>query len=467
MEANPRVLTLEGPHLDTIEGPDDQYLLVNTATGNYLKISRRAFGLLSRSVGLTIEEAVEARAGDGSAPRDALDAFFAKIARLGFVRGDTVTDAGSRLVEVWLHVTDRCNLTCRTCYFQSDKARGPDRSLSTDGFNRVIDVIAASRPHHVTVSGGEPLMRRDLFDLLQHLRDRGQAICVLTNGTLLTPASCTRLRGLVDRVVISLDGVRAETHERVRGKGTFAAVLRAIGWLHDAGITDVGIVPTVRRDNLGEMFALEDFAASLGVALQGRCLFTARGSGASCRGEYEVSVAEVIRESVVEMKRRIESPGAWRAPVVPSGNTLMDLSQPRVQHCAAGRRKLSIDVDGTVYPCQMLHAPRFRLGHVFECEDLNAIVAGEPAHAVAGYTSARVETIKACGTCDVRHFCGGGCVASNLAEGRSLDQCPSYCPAVQRMYRAFVWLWRADRTVQENYHYIAESLCNQDWTAPA
>ncbi len=468
MECSDAILCLDGRNLEIISGPHDQYLLINLKTHDYLKVTKRGYDLLSKSRGLSVDRAVGALADEGNLTVAQLHAFFDKIVRLGFV---DVEPAGrdpvppDRVQEVWLHVTDRCNLACPMCYFQADKTPPGDRCLTTGEVRRVIEIISKTRPRQVIISGGEPLLRHDLPELLDALKEHGQRVWLLTNGTLLTPAVCRWLLRRVDHISVSLDGTTAAVHERMRGQGTFDAVLRGIRALQEEGFSQVGIIPTIRRDNLSEIFDLDRFARSLHVSVDSRCLFTARGSAAACRSDYEVRVEELIQASMAEMQRRLSQPGAYPGALLSAG-TIIDFAEPQVQHCGAGCQKISIDVDGNLYPCQLLHDGRFHLGNVLEFQDLNQLVCSARAQQVARFTANRIDNVAECRSCDIRHFCGGGCVVSNVADGVPLDRCPSYCPAIQQSYRVAVWEWRNNCSSAENLARVMEKLGRPEPTPP-
>jgi radical SAM protein with 4Fe4S-binding SPASM domain len=455
------VLQLEGPHLKVVSGPNGQYLLLNLETSDYLKVSRRGYDLLLKSAGQSVGEAMKALVEREGIPVSGLHDFFEKIVRLGFIAGprpERSATSGCRVQEVWLHVTDRCNLACPMCYFQADKPPACDRNMTAGEMQHALEVISLTRPQQVVISGGEPLVRKDLPDLLRNLREHGLPVWLLTNGTLLSQETCRSIAGHVDRISISLDGMTVAAHERMRGKGTFEAVLRGIRTLQNTGFDRIGIIPTIRRDNLSEVLDLGRFARQLGVSVDSRCLFTARGSAASCRGDFEIGVAELIQRAATEMQRRLRQ--ADMLPESPAGSSpLIDFAQPQMRQCGAGRRKLSIDIDGSLYPCQMLHDRRFFLGNVREFHDLNQLANGPRARRVSRWTVDRIDTVAECRSCDVRHFCGGGCVVSNLAEGIRLDGCPSYCSVMQRSYRAALWEWRSDGDFRQNLTRILERLC--------
>jgi radical SAM protein with 4Fe4S-binding SPASM domain len=165
-----------------------------------------------------------------------------------------------RPVVVW-NVTRRCNLRCVHCYASSaDRAyRG---ELTTEEALRVIDDLADFGVPVVLFSGGEPLMRHDLFELSGRVVERGMRAVLSTNGTLLTPGMIARVKEQgFSYVGVSLDGMR-ETHDRFRRfAGAYDRSLAAIRAARDAGVR-VGVRYTITRHNQQDLPALLELLES-------------------------------------------------------------------------------------------------------------------------------------------------------------------------------------------------------------
>ncbi len=154
-------------------------------------------------------------------------------------------------VVVW-NVTRRCNLRCAHCYSGSeDREYGGE--LSLDEGKALIDDLAQFGAPVILFSGGEPLVRRDLLDLIQHAVQQGRRAVLSTNGTLITKSMAAHLKELgLSYVGISLDGLE-EVHDAFRGvRGTFARVMTAIEHCQEAGLK-VGLRFTINRRNHQEI----------------------------------------------------------------------------------------------------------------------------------------------------------------------------------------------------------------------
>jgi len=164
--------------------------------------------------------------------------------------------ADKKPVVVW-NVTRRCNLRCVHCYAQADMTAAPRELNHAEGLALLNDLRQFGVPV-VLFSGGEPLLRPDLFGLIEQTVALGMRAVISTNGTLITSEVARRLKDLgLSYVGISLDGLEA-THDRFRGKkGAFRAVLAGVRHLQEAGIK-VGLRFTLNRGNFKEVPAIFD-----------------------------------------------------------------------------------------------------------------------------------------------------------------------------------------------------------------
>jgi radical SAM protein with 4Fe4S-binding SPASM domain len=175
------------------------------------------------------------------------------------------TPAGPFLI-VW-DFTYQCNLRCKHCY--ANAGGGKRQELSTDEAKQVLDILsnmAGIGLPAVSFSGGEPLARKDFFELAAYAKKRIPYISIASNGTLITKDNAKRLKDAgVDYAEISVDGATPQVHNEFRGvPGAFGKTMQGVKNCVEEGI-DVCIATVLHRDNLSEMEKIMGLAKQLDV----------------------------------------------------------------------------------------------------------------------------------------------------------------------------------------------------------
>jgi radical SAM protein with 4Fe4S-binding SPASM domain len=171
----------------------------------------------------------------------------------------------SSLRLVFWETTKACNLSCRLCRAVPQKELGPLELTTRRALDLIDDIARVARPVMV-LSGGEPLFRPDLFDIAEYGVESGFRMALATNGTLVSECVAAKIADAgFSRVAISLDGARAETHDRFRGlEGSHRLALRGLRNLRDNGVS-VQINSTIARHNVAELPDLLDLALEIGA----------------------------------------------------------------------------------------------------------------------------------------------------------------------------------------------------------
>ena len=164
---------------------------------------------------------------------------------------------------VW-DFTHSCNLKCKHCY--SDSGAKREEELTTEEALAVVDQLADAGIIALAFSGGEPLTRKDFFEVARHAADRGLYVSLATNGTLLTKENVQKLKeAKVNYVDISIDGATAKTHDDFRGvPGAFEEAMTGLQNCVDADLC-VCIATTATKNNLEEIPAIIDLAEEIGA----------------------------------------------------------------------------------------------------------------------------------------------------------------------------------------------------------
>ncbi|MFH1102557.1 MAG: heme b synthase [Pseudomonadota bacterium] len=198
-------------------------------------------------------------------------------------------ESGPRLV-AW-EITRNCNLDCVHC--RAAATRGPyNGELSTDAAFQLIDRIASLGNPIVILTGGEPLLRKDIFEVAAYGTRKGLRMVMAPNGTLITEELALKMADSgIKRISISLDGATKERHDRFRRvTGAFDGALKGIRFAASAGI-EFQINTTITKTNLDEIPKIQDLAVELGAVAHHIFLLVPTG-----RGKYivdqEISATE-------------------------------------------------------------------------------------------------------------------------------------------------------------------------------
>ncbi len=172
---------------------------------------------------------------------------------------------GAPITIVW-NFTNRCNLSCLHCH-QDSSPTSPHPELTTSQAFKVIDNMSDAGVAILTFSGGEPLLRSDLFDTIKRANDNGMLCTIASNGTRMTLGVARRLAEVgIRRVEIGLDGARAETHDFLRNKpGSFGATVEGIRNCVAVGFDELAVTMTLHSKNINELQETMRFAEKLGA----------------------------------------------------------------------------------------------------------------------------------------------------------------------------------------------------------
>ena len=346
---------------------------------------------------------------------------------------------------IFWNLTNKCNLACSHCYINAGPGAKRSDELSTEEAKALIDDLAGMGTPLILLSGGEPLVRDDFWELAGYIRGKGMKSALSTNGTLIDVNTARRLKETgVEYVGVSLDGATAETHDRLRNRaGSFEASLSAIRNSIAAGLP-CGVRITVSKDNFREVSDLIDL--SLGLGASRFCLYwlVPSGRGGEGHANRQLDTKEVQEVIDVLFKKAHEiDPGKMELLTVDSpqdsiyflkkmreedpanATSVEQLLQFMGGACSAGNRVANIDPSGNVYPCQFAQDESLRIGNVRETRF--SALWNDDTNAVLAAFRKKPELDGACGICSEREFCGGGCRVRAYARDRSLNAEDPFC----------------------------------------
>lgn len=213
---------------------------------------------------------------------------------------------------IQISLTLRCNLKCRMCTLSNSLPLIEE--LSREQIFRIIDEAQKFGIKEVLLTGGEPFLREDLFDICEYIDRKGLRTIVTTNGTAINKTSIEAIgqKG-IHHIHISLDGLQ-ETHDFFRGRGSFGKTIETIHALDQARkngrFFSLGIACTVMDSNVKELSKIVEFADDLGIDVIN--FQPLSGDNANFKGKNS-SAFWVRTENIPVLKREIEKIRAYRS----------------------------------------------------------------------------------------------------------------------------------------------------------
>lgn len=176
-------------------------------------------------------------------------------------------------------VTRSCNLSCMHCRASAERGPYPGE-LSFDESTAFLDDLATFSRPVIILTGGEPLLREDIFEITKYGTNLGFRMVMAVNGTLLDEKICKKMKDAgIQRISISLDGANAKSHDRFRGvDGAFEGALQGMRMAKESAL-EFQINTTVTKVNLGEVSQLLDLAVDLEAAAHHIFLLVPTGRG--------------------------------------------------------------------------------------------------------------------------------------------------------------------------------------------
>jgi len=354
----------------------------------------------------------------------------------------SATDFNERPFIVIWEVTQACDLACVHCRASAQPNRH-SMELSTDEGKNLIDQIAAMKVPVFVLTGGDPLKRPDLFELIGHARNKGVHVSLTPSATpLLTQEVVLRLKdaGLA-RLAVSMDGASAKTHDAFRGlHGSFARTLDAVRWANEAGLP-VQINTTFSRRNIDEMDDLVALMERLRITLWSVFFLvpTGRGKlndllnseefervfaklyGLSKTASFDIKTTEAQHYRRFVLQQRVEERKASTGSA--TSEKVADVIGRAPRGLNDGKGFAFISHTGEVFPSGFLP---LSAGSVRQ-QSLKAIYRESPLFQSLRDTS-KLEG--KCGACEFKEICGGSRARAYALTGNphSEEPCCAYIP---------------------------------------
>jgi radical SAM protein with 4Fe4S-binding SPASM domain len=338
------------------------------------------------------------------------------LIRSGFLTSEPVTKIAytgradfihaDRLNELWIHTNNSCNLTCSHCLVNSSP--NEDSGLSTESIKKIIDEAAVLGTSRFYFTGGEPLMRKDIFELMDYVCNQKKSVLIiLTNGTLLKGETIEKLQKFdrqLLKIQISLDGSMSEINDPLRGKGSFDLIVEGVKNIVGAGFSPT-VTTVVANSNIDDIPKTTRLLASLGVKTHHllwahkRGRITDNGNNSIPSIDKVIEVTRKVKVVAGESGISVDNHDSYKFRANSKRGTRYDLGN-------ACYDSICVYSNGDVYPSASFagHAG-LRCGNVLD-STLREI--WENSNMSKAFRNATLQNKDKCKECHIKFICGGG-----------------------------------------------------------
>ena len=305
---------------------------------------------------------------------------------------------------VFWEITNECNLRCLHCCVDSGSRLTGE--LNTEEAYDVVEQLAKMKIFELTLGGGEPLVRKDVFDIAEYACDRGIKVSIMTNGIINDDNTIKKIKKIFDVVQISLDGSTPKTHDAIRGiHGSFTEAILMAKKLTQLNVT-TWLATICTRLNYGELHAIYNLAKELKVSSWGALKLIPVGRAVPNFKNLELTRDEIL--SIIKLLRALES----KDPTVVTDEHFYFwthlpelINRPDFRRCQSAISNCTIRANGDVTSCT------FFMG---KAGNLRRQTFAEIWHKSELFQKWRTGEMihKMCKNCTYLDSCKGGCFVS-------------------------------------------------------
>jgi radical SAM protein with 4Fe4S-binding SPASM domain len=387
---------------------DAKTLLIDSEKPSWVTVSKSMADLICKLDGSkTIKEIVKDTSN--KVKKDVshkLISGFKKLYKIGIIDNDNhnVSNQSQTLDQVYFNLTKKCNLRCVYCYAKADMTNKL-QEMPLKFWNDIVLQLKQLNPKaSICFTGGEALLFKGFWELAESIRYNGLGLSLITNGTVSNPKDALRFKSLFQNIKISLDSLDENTNSITRGAGSLRTAKKFI----DALITE-SVKPTimvvVTKANAKQIAFFKTFFENKAIITYQPLYVMGRALNDDSLGLTADEYYNALEATKIDKMK---------------GDSEIKRNR-KLLWCGMGRNVLSIESDGKVYPCQLLHNEELKLGDL-NYEDINTIWSKSP------YRKNSVDDIEECCTCEIKHLCGAPCRARAYFVTGNIFKKDPLCP---------------------------------------
>lgn len=270
------------------------------------------------------------------------------------------------------------------------------------------------------ISGGEPFVYQDLNEVLRYAKEKAlfERIVIGTNGSFCSQEALRKISQYVDGLVIAIDGFNLQNQTYLRDKGSFQKSITAIENAVMIGLNTT-MLPTLHRGNFENLRDYKLLADNLGSYLAFSILTPSKR-------DFDLDRIVLSNSEFLHLIDIMSETDEVAINDFPADVTNLAFKE----NCGAGTRLISIDPEGYIFPCHMLHTAELCMGNALEISEEGF---RSRQQTINRYLR-RVDEREGCVDCGYRYFCGGGCFARSYYTSGSYKVKDPYCSGYRKVF---------------------------------
>lgn len=374
---------------------ENRVIIVNTYTGYWYKLSNECYEILMSAIkeGLTKDELISCIFNNDD--KIYFNKLLDELNKIGIINSKNYDFY--KISQIFFNITHRCNLQCIHCAVSASSINEPEY-LTTEQIQLVTRKIKSLNPREIIISGGEPLVRKDFWDIMDYIKkDYDGTLVLMTNGLMITEDNVDKLMYYFNDFSISIDGVDELSCSKVRGKGVFEKVINSVKILKQHGVEYITLSAVLDTHNKELRNKFKELNEELGTKPIFR-YFSPVGRGRT---------NEKVIEDIIDNNKYYDN---FEDKEKNSTKVNKDNKQLKLigYNCNAIRNQINIDSDGTIYPCAASQQKEFSLGNILEIEDVKKYFKEKEYFTTEGYKNffnIIPYNNDKCKDCDINLFC--------------------------------------------------------------
>jgi radical SAM protein with 4Fe4S-binding SPASM domain len=389
---------------------NNKVLLIDSEKPNWVAVSLSLAEIVLTCDGRkTIDEIIkELNINSNNEVSNKLLSCFEKLYSLNFFYDNdrNIIKQSITLDSVYFNLTKNCNLKCIYCYANAGKNAIKNIKDQSIGFweNIIDQLYDLNKNATINFTGGEPTIYKYFWNVVEYAKKRGLKLLLITNGSTSQNEDIQKYLDYFSSIEVSIDSLREEINSLTRGKSSLFSAQKFVDTLMENGM-ETTIMVVVSEFNKRFLYEINDkykFSAKIKYQPMYNMGRADKIESISITGKeyYNILKSQNIERMKGDISYKRNMKYLW---------------------CGMGKNVLSIEANGEVYPCQLMHHEKFKLGDL-NTQSLEEIWKNSP------YQDHSVDLIEGCKSCELKYICSAPCRARAFYVLGSIYKKDPLCP---------------------------------------